>query len=147
MLMKKISAALVLCVMVCFAGCASFSENVDANRMLVMAGTMKAIEQGDTADERHYRAQSAIEYVEKTRTWLDLEKLTLAELQIKLESELMQTQWDPSDKIIAGELIRFVIQKLDERVIDGVKLPVTPEDAKYQVNTVLDWVETAAKFY
>lgn len=145
----KFLTALMIPIILSFLliGCASFSENTDTTKLLVTAGTMKMIEKADTPEQRAYRAQVAIDFVDKTRTWLDLEKLTLVQLEEKLKSEIYKQSWEPSDKIIALELIQIVINKLDERVLDGIKLPVPPEEAAYQINTVLDWVEGAALIY
>lgn len=44
-------------------------------------------------------------------------------------------------------LIDQVMIGLNDRIVNGVKMPVPPEEFVYQVNTVLDWIESAAKFY
>lgn len=122
-------------------GCVTFDEYSDEIKPFVIVGTVKAIEKGQTVEERKLRAGVALEFVGKAKSWFDVEKLTLDQLQERLAAEVTQSDWEISDKIIVNELIFYVISELRTRV----NLP--EQELRYQVNQVLEWVEYSAKLF
>lgn len=108
---------------------------------------MKVIEVGDTEIERSQRAERILDVASDARTWLTTGGVNLGDLRAALDQRLDELQLQPSDRILANMLIDQVMIGLNDRIVNGVKMPVPPEEFVYQVNTVLDWIESAAKFY
>jgi hypothetical protein len=145
--MKMVKSFAVLLVSICMlVGCASFEENIDTEKLIVQIATMKVIEVGDTAEQRHERAERIISVASDARTWLN-SGVNLGDLRFKLDERLGELDMQPSDRILASMLIDQVLIGLNERVVNDVKMPVPPEEFVYQVNSVLAWVEGAARLY
>ena len=140
-------AALVLMGFLGLTGCASFDKNFDTEKIIVQVATMKVIEVGETSIERHIRADSILAVTSEARSWMNRGSVDLGDLRTTLDDRVGQLALSPSDRILADMLINQVVVSLNERIVDGVKLPVPPEEFKYQVNTVLGWIEGAAQLY
>jgi hypothetical protein len=141
-------SCLILCVLVgLMVGCSTFEKHIDTEKLIVQVATMKVIEVGDNAEVRHLRAQKIISVAEDARTWLNTDGVNLGDLRAKITERLDKLDLAPSDRILATLLIDRVIIGLNDRLVNGVKLPVPPEEFVYQVNTVLAWVVGAARLY
>ena len=140
-------AALVLMGFLGLTGCASFDKNFDTEKIIVQVATMKVIEVGDTPIERSQRAERILDVVNEARTWITVGGVNLGELRIALDQRLDELALVPSDRILANMLVDQVMIGLNDRIVNGVKMPVPPQEFVYQVNTVLDWIEGAAKLY
>jgi hypothetical protein len=145
------SSNLILCVLVFMCasmlGCASFEKNIETEKLIVQVATMKVIEVGDSAVERSQRAERILSVTNDARTWLTMGGVNLGDLRTALDDRLNELELQPSDRILANMLIDQVLVGLNERIVDGVKMPVPPDEFVYQVNTVLDWIEGAARLY
>ena len=147
MLLRRLSMLSCLVAIAILAGCASFDEHINTERLLVQVGVMKIIEKGDTVNEQSERAERIVAFTSDARTWLNTEQVGYDQLRTSLVNRLNDMNLAPSDRILATLVIDSVMASLKERVIDGIKLPVPPEQFKYQVNTVLDWAEEFAQSY
>jgi len=145
--LKEFSFLLLCLVVVLMVGCATFEKHIDTEKLIVQIATMKVIEVGDTAEQRHERAARIVSVVSDARTWLSSGGVNLGDLRFKLDERLGELDMQPSDRILASMLIDQVLIGLNERVVNDVKMPVPPEEFVYQVNTVLAWVEGAARLY
>lgn len=144
---KTILSMLICLAALAFVGCASFDQHFDTEKIIVQVATMKVIEVGDTAIERSQRAERILDVASNARTWLNTGGVNLGDLRAALDQRLDELQLQPSDRILANMLIDQVMIGLNDRIVNGVKMPVPPEEFVYQVNTVLDWIESAAKLY
>lgn len=129
------------------SGCASFQDNINTEYLLTQVGTMKVIEKGDTVIERSQRAERIVELVSEARTYVFDDTAPLDILKSKINERLAKIDMVESDRILANLLVNTVLNSLNERVVNGVTMPVPPDEFRYQVNTVLDWIESTAELY
>lgn len=134
----KIIAALVVCL--AMSGCASFSGSSATEKLVVQAATMKFIE---ASDDRAAKAARISAAAAAARTWLDVDGVTVAELQKAMTDRIAAADLEPSDKLLASALVEVVVAELNVRVGEGI---ISPEK-RATVNAVLAWVEQAASFY
>ncbi len=108
---------------------------------------MKVVEVGETAQARHERAIRIASFASEARTLINIDSFSIDDLKANLILRVAKLDLAPSDQILAGILIDQVVANLRDRVAGTVNLPLAPEQIKYQVNTVLAWVEGAAGLY
>lgn len=143
--MKNFLIAMVLSLSL--VGCASFDKNINTNKLLTQVAVMKVVEVGDTVESRKARAEKIAEVANEAHSWLEFKSLSVDELHAELIAKVNALDIEPSDKLLGTLLVDSVVAQLKERVVDGVKVPLVGEEAKYQINTVLDWVESTASMY
>lgn len=128
-------------------GCGSLTGSIDNDKLLTQVAVMKVIEEGKTAEGMAERKAKILAVAAEAHKWLDFEGVVLADLEGKLKARVDELDLLPSDRLVANILVEAVIKSLNERVVDGVKLPEASEEIKLRVNTVLGWVEDTAKYY
>jgi len=135
---KHIILAALAAVM--FTGCASLTGTSASEKLIVQVATMKFIEAGD---DRAEKAAKIVSAAAQARVWLDVEGVSLADLQAAMLARVNAADLEPSDKLLAAALVEVVAAELNVRIGEGV---ISPEK-KATVNAVLAWVEQAASFY
>lgn len=153
--MKAVTAMYVVCaILMCsiLGGCASFGEHENQAKVLVTYGTFKAIEQGDTREEQAARATKIRDIALKARDIATGEDLVLAALEASIRDEVSKLNLEPADQYLAGVLVEMVIAELEARVCnadapDANRLCAIPEDQRFVVTEVLDWVIDATAIY
>src|SRR5690606_15796584 len=97
----------------------------------------------EAGDDRAERADRIARAAEQARVWLDVDGVSLADLQLAMLARINAADIEPSDKLLASALVEVVTAELNVRIGEGI---ISPEK-KATVNTVLAWVEQAASFY
>jgi hypothetical protein len=143
-ILTAVFASVLFCIV---SGCASFEKNIDTEKLLTQIAVMKVVEVGETAQARHERAVRIVAFASDARTLINVESFSIDDLKANLILRVGKLDLVPSDQILAGILIDQVIGNLRERTAGNVNLPIASDQIKYQVNTVLAWVEGAAGLY
>lgn len=136
----RLFATAILAATVLMTGCASLGSSSASEKLVVQVATMKFVEAGDDRAERADRIARA---AEQARVWLDVDGVSLADLQLAMLARINAADIEPSDKLLASALVEVVTAELNVRIGEGI---ISPEK-KATVNTVLAWVEQAASFY
>lgn len=144
---RKLALLITSLALLILSGCASFDEHVNTERLLVQVGVMKIIEKGKTPAEQRERAERVVAFSTKVQTWINSEQVGYDQLRSALVDRINEEDLAPSDKILATLVIDSVMTSLRDRVVDGIKLPVPPEQIKYQVNSIFNWAEEFASGY
>lgn len=141
----------VVCISVLLAlaasGCASFSQNISTEKLVVQVATLKVIEVGKTPDDQRDRATRIKAIASEARSLLDGEGVTIDSLQAAVGARIAKLNLQPSDQLLANALVEAVVAELQARIGSQVGAGVIPADAKYQVSTVLGWVLDAVAAY
>lgn len=130
-----ISAPVVL-----LQGCASVNTQSATQKLVVQAATMKFIE---ASDDRAAKAKRIVDAADQAKIWLDMDGVSIADLQAAMSQRIAESDLEPSDKLLASALVEVIVADLDARIGAGVLSP----ESRATVNTVLGWVEQAAGFY
>lgn len=122
------------------AGCATFTQNLPVEQLVVEFATLKTIEQGKTTADRQTRAARIVAIATGAKTIVDTGNTTVAALQAAIEARVAKLGLSPADSLLAEALVQAVIAEVNKRVTSGVLSP----DTAVQVDTVLGWVITTA---
>lgn len=144
--MKRIYAMILPCILMVLVGCASITDGINTEKMLIQVAVGKVIENGATDEARQERAERVIEFAADARDWFKFESGTLADLHGLLTERVDSLTLSPTDHLLATAVIDQVILRLNDRRIDGVPVPVPP-DYVYRVDQVFQWVESVATLY
>lgn len=140
--MKRIIIAAVMAV--ALSACASLGTSPAGEKLIVQAGVMKFIEGGsDAPQERASKAARIVKAAAQARIWLDMDGVSIADLQVAMLERIASADLEPSDKLLASALVEVVVTEINVRIGEGV---ISPEK-RATVNAVLSWVEQAASFY
>lgn len=131
---------LVGVVLSCLFGCASLDTESTRDRLGVQATTMALIER---ADNPAAKASSVLESVAKARTLLDMADVSVSDIRVALLARVAERDLSPLEKMVALEAINALSDEVEIRLGAGMLDPAE----RISVNTVLSWVEGAARLY
>jgi hypothetical protein len=138
--MKNSTVLLILMVALFSSGCANFNFDDTGTRVAIQVATGQYIESSGLPSER---AQSVIDEVNKARTFLDVEFITVEEIAENFKQRLVEKGLSPSEMVLAITLIDMIQASIDEKIDVG---QVSPEYL-VRINGVLNIVEDMAKVY
>lgn len=136
--MKKIAAAVFAFMFPFLTGCAvleTVENSPTVSKLAVQQATLRVV--GEDIE----KAERAIFLVDDVRTMVMLDAVTIGLLD---ESIRLQIDWRSmplADAQLLAMLLDELRDRLEVRIGQGV---LNPED-KASINTVLDWIEDAAK--
>ncbi|CAB4182537.1 hypothetical protein UFOVP1077_10 [uncultured Caudovirales phage] len=136
--MKRFFA--LFATMFLLTGCATLQSNEPVAKLTIQVGVMKYVE---AAPDRAVRAARVVDVVTQAKTLVDLNEVTLADVQAAVLVRLRASGLQPSDLILASALLDIVSNELNVKIGGGV----LSADQKVTVNNVLGWVSQAASFY
>jgi hypothetical protein len=144
---KKIYTLIAVSLLFIVVGCASLTTGSDAgDEMLTIYATAKFIDKGSSEAEQTERAQSIYDTVQDIRQIVSLNSYSLGDLGPVIKKRIDEKyDLSPADRYLAFGLIDNIILSLEQRLVDGVPIPI--ENQTFRINQVLDWVESATGFY
>ena len=141
--MKKLLSTLLisLLVMIMLTHCATFTANLNTEKLLTQYAVMKVVE----ADKANIltRAAKIKEIASEAKSIFDNGTATVDVLADALNARVAKLNLSPSDQLLASALIQTVVADLQaKQATDQSRAQLV-----YQVSTVLGWVNDAAGFY
>lgn len=141
-------ALVVLACIVAFAlglsACSTTPEGEHRDRLGVQVATMALIER---ADQPAAKAARIVQLADTMRVMLELSEVTVGDLRHALLTRLAERyaagEISPLERLAALEFINSVSDGVEKRLGAGLLTP----DTRVKVNTVLTWIEDAARTY
>ena len=125
-------------------GCSTTPDGERRDRLGVQVTTMALIER---ADNPAAKAARIVALSDAMRVMLDMAEVTVGDLRTALLARLAERsaagEVSPLERTVALEFINTVSDGVERRVGSGLLTP----DTRVKVNTVLTWIEDAARSY
>lgn len=145
--LHTVGVLLAACAVTLLSACSSnpTTQEQRRDRLGVQVATMALIER---ADNPQAKAAQVLEAVGKARTLLDFAgDVSVKDLRTALLERVAERYEDgklsPLERLAALEAVNTVADEVEARLGAGA----LPADARVRVNTVLTWVEDAARSY
>lgn len=142
-----IVGVIVLCLIAFALGlsaCSTTPEGERRDRLGVQVTTMALIER---ADNPTAKAARIVALSDAMRVMLDMAEVTVGDLRTALLARLAERsaagEVSPLERTVALEFINTISDGVERRVGSGLLTP----DTRVKVNTVLTWIEDAARSY
>ncbi len=136
--MKKLAAVLFAFAFPFLSGCAvleTIENSPTASKLAVQQATLRVV--GEDIE----KAERAIFLVDDVRTMVMLDAVTIGLLDESIRFQIDWRSMSLADAQLLAMLLDELRDRLEVRIGQGV---LNPED-KASINTVLDWIEDAAK--
>lgn len=142
--LHTVGVLLAVCAATVLAGCSSTPSGQRRDRLGVQVATMALIERADNPADK---AAQVIATVDKARTLLELTDVSVHGLRAALLERVAERfesgKLSPLERLAALELVNTIADEVEARLGAGT----LPPDARVRINTVLTWVEDAARTY
>lgn len=140
-LLAAVVAAFILGLI---TGCSTTPEGQRRDRLGVQVATMALIERADNPADKATRIMALSGDM---RVLLDMAEVTVGDLRIALLARLAERtaagKVSPLERLAALEFINTVADAVEKRLGAGL----LTQDTRVKVNTVLTWIEDAARSY
>lgn len=138
--MKALRYGLIAAALLATAACSTLGSGDRGERIIVQASVMTLIER---SGQPAAKATKVLEAIAQVQTLLLDDSTNVARLRTALTDRVAERDLQPSEKLIALEVINSISDAVEKRLGEGFLSP----EAIVSVNAVLDWVKSVAVLY